>query len=81
MIKHHRKQKFLRIILLFKLLVPQHTKMPSIEFYFSFSLFQSTSQDPNAILILNLIKEAEDGDQANICMKQVENKVRNGEFI
>ncbi|CAB3405185.1 unnamed protein product [Caenorhabditis bovis] len=35
---------------------------------------KNTSNDPNALLILNLIKEAEDGELANICIRQHETK-------
>ncbi|CAI5442839.1 unnamed protein product [Caenorhabditis angaria] len=35
---------------------------------------KTTSNDPNALLILNLIKEAEDGEDANICIRQHDSK-------
>lgn len=33
--------------------------------------------DPNALLILNLIKEAEEGEEANIIVRQADSKVIN----
>ncbi|CAI2325082.1 unnamed protein product [Caenorhabditis sp. 36 PRJEB53466] len=35
---------------------------------------QATPNDSNALLILNLIKEADDGEDANVCMRNIETK-------
>ncbi|ETN68557.1 hypothetical protein NECAME_15744, partial [Necator americanus] len=35
---------------------------------------KEATNDPNALLILNLIKEAEDRNQANITLRQIDNR-------
>ncbi|VDM81342.1 unnamed protein product [Strongylus vulgaris] len=36
---------------------------------------KEATNDPNALLILNLIKEADDRNQANITLRQIDNRV------